>query len=1354
MSDSVQYPELVIDLADEFLEKCRAGENPDVREYQEQYPDYSREIGELFPAMAMIEGISFNGSTNVDQPTNEAGLLGLGAFPLEFGDFRILREIGRGGMGVVYEAEQLSLQRRVALKLMAPRHTGNSDLAPRFTRESLVAAGLHHSNIVPVFSVGDQNGLRFYSMQFIDGWSLEHVIQQLSIGKAFQEKFTEHEGSTAGNLVATVDTARVPSREKHRSALTRRDINTRIAPQDCSSDSAPHASLSDQFSDSHIWRILQSSEHWKAIARVALQIAEAIDYAHRNDVIHRDVKPANLLVDRHGTVWLTDFGLAKADDQMDLTRTGDVLGTLRYMPPEALKGSFDERGDLYGIGLTLYELLTRGRAFEGTDKQQLIAEVSQGAIPPVRRDCPDIPRDLETIVNKATAQDRAERYQSAAQLVEDLRRFIIDEPITARRPSLPQRCYRWVRTNPWQASFVASISVTLLVGIVLGLAMYQTRHDRILTANQKLAGAIDESKRLLDSVEESPFDREALRAAQTSLERVKLLSDAPGIESELDEQTQQLHARANAVTDSIALFSELNDIQLTTDLVDLEHNVLSYQPALDQYQSILRRIGIMDTASSLVAVRNTKRYPHQVQEMILLAIDRIFAFEPEDGIRAELFEIAQAVEQDTFRKLLRKHYYERDYESLLTFAKSPNVFEQDSGTLGLLGLYLRRHPDRGAVIEFLKQAQRRHPDDFTINYRLVLMLSGGTIGEQREAIGYSTAALAIRPNNPGVQLTHANALIRIGRTEEGREFFVRLRETHPEYVFAQLELFRLSCQFGDRAETERARNELLTLEPMPAAVCSALGTYYYNQLDYEQAERFHRQAISRAPHSSGYRNNLAATLIAKGELDEGLAAATLATELNADDSYAWTNRGLALSSLAWRADESEKQRMLAEAESILRKSVALPSSRYFERRTLADFYEFADRFEEAIEVWNAWHEDNPRDPAGPIELARLFLGRGELESASSWISKAESLGAPRHEIDALSGEQLVREGKFEASITPLMHAFGRRRSVRLIRHLALAYHRSGQYGHSLQAHALLLELAPDNVNAMKRLAFASSTLGEFEQAILLHQRILKHHPNNAIAYYNIGNSFRGLNRLHESIDAYREAIRLDANYAESHTNLGQSLMLVGQFEEARREFELADELGQRRERWQYPTRRLIAQAERMSELAQELPDSTDNLDGLNARQLSEFAQLRLILGHHHAAATLFERLIEMETNSAVIGHNFYLAACACAMASLDVEDSHLEYAPMELRQLAIQFLRRDLHMRVKERESATPITLSWMYLKGWTNDPRLAAIRDQSHTTGHTFDEQAENARLWRDVDDEIKRLQSLDPLVVLERLF
>jgi serine/threonine protein kinase/WD40 repeat protein len=441
----------VEELAEEFLERRRRGERPTLAEYTARYPHLADEIREFFPVLGLVEEFK-PGSGDLTGSVLGAAGLGDGT-PLErLGDFRMLREVGRGGMGIVYEAEQESLGRRVALKVLAGNRTLDPKLLLRFHREAKAAARLHHTNIVPVFGVGEAEGLHFYVMQFIQGLGLDQVLDELRrLPAPAARGFSD---SSPSRDLTPADVARSLVTGHFAGTALQDSVTAAASRRDGTSSSV---TLPGQGQSGLSTATDSARQYLRSVARIGLQVAEALEHAHEQGTLHRDIKPSNLLLDAHGTVWVTDFGLAKVTTESDLTHTGDIVGTIRYMAPERFAGHCDARADVYALGLTLYELLTKRPAFEADDRNTLIRAVTQSEPKRLRTLDRSIPRDLETIVHKAIEKDPAHRYASAAALAEDLRRFLEDRPIAARRIGPAEQLARWARRNPGIAALSATV---------------------------------------------------------------------------------------------------------------------------------------------------------------------------------------------------------------------------------------------------------------------------------------------------------------------------------------------------------------------------------------------------------------------------------------------------------------------------------------------------------------------------------------------------------------------------------------------------------------------------------------------------------------------------------------------------------------------------------------------------------------------------------------------------------------------------------------------------------------------------------------------------------------------------------
>ncbi|QEG33072.1 protein kinase domain-containing protein [Bythopirellula goksoeyrii] len=427
------------------------GDSINVTELCATWPQLAPRLQQLLPALEAVahlrpatemmgneSAVNSRGSDRLSSSDGDGMPRGV------LGDFRILRELGRGGMGIVYEAEQLSLARRVALKVLPFAAMLDEQQLKRFKNEARAAATLKHPHIVSVYSVGCDRGVHYYAMELVDGESLDRVIhncQRVQSGGQIEDS-SSASAETVAAALSTKDDANSPGR-------------------------------------------------FRTLALLGAEAADALQHAHDLGIIHRDIKPGNLIIDRAGKIWITDFGLARIEADAGLTISGDALGTLRYMSPEQALGQavVDSRSDIYSLGVTLYELLTLQPAYGGNDRRQLLQEIATIDPRPLRQLNSHIPVDLETIVCKATERDPVDRYRSAKHLADDLRRFSESKPIHARAPSLSDKIFKWSRRHSGLAWTALGILLLVLVVLSLGTVFVaQSRNE----ANQQRRLAIGE----------------------------------------------------------------------------------------------------------------------------------------------------------------------------------------------------------------------------------------------------------------------------------------------------------------------------------------------------------------------------------------------------------------------------------------------------------------------------------------------------------------------------------------------------------------------------------------------------------------------------------------------------------------------------------------------------------------------------------------------------------------------------------------------------------------------------------------------------------------------------------------------
>jgi eukaryotic-like serine/threonine-protein kinase len=534
----------VVEALEQYLAAVEAGDRPNREEFLRRHADIASALGECLDGLDALHQTATS-SKAPHAEGSSGGVAGDWQPGTPLGDFRIIREIGRGGMGVVYEAEQLSLSRRIALKVLPFAFTLDPRQLQRFKNEARAAGHLHHTNIVPIYSVGMERAVHFYAMQYIEGKTLAQVIEglrQIGVKKELVMPFPmlTKDGPTAETPQG------IPRSNSSASGET--------AVQ-------PVGVLATAFSTS-------STQFYRSVARLGIQAAEALEHAHQCGVVHRDIKPANLIVDDQGKLWVTDFGLAQFHaDAAGLTQTGDLLGTLRYMSPEQAGGQrvlLDHRTDIYSLGATLYELLTLEPLFDGPDRQTLLHKILFSDPQPPRSIQKSIPVELETIILKALGKMPAERYATAQEMAGDLSRFLHHEPILARRTSLITWVRKWARRHP---SLVASSVVLCLltaVGSLIAAGLIKSAYDRELLRTQQAEERFLLARQAVDEMvkvsQEDLADIQPLQGVRKRLLEATLIYYQKLIEQSEDDPNARANLKA-ARADVAKIIDDLAAIQ-------------------------------------------------------------------------------------------------------------------------------------------------------------------------------------------------------------------------------------------------------------------------------------------------------------------------------------------------------------------------------------------------------------------------------------------------------------------------------------------------------------------------------------------------------------------------------------------------------------------------------------------------------------------------------------------------------------------------------------------------------------------------------------------------------------------------
>ncbi|MBX3420063.1 MAG: protein kinase [Pirellulaceae bacterium] len=534
--------EILEAIIEQFTTQLRAGEFPSIAHYQQQYPELAEEIHELLSSIAIIEQLKSASETRTELRHSLDSVQHL----KRIGNYKILHEIGRGGMGVVFAAVHESLGRQVAIKVLPTPLLDGSKHVQRFKREAQSAARLHHTNIVSVYGAGEGEGFHYYVMDFVNGHSLSTVIADL-----------------------------------------RR-----------ASQAAAGESTSSQPADTAFASLRDPAVRYRWAATVAAQLSDALEYAHSADILHRDIKPANILLDQRGAVWITDFGLAKDGSQAEpLTRTGDVVGTPQYMPPESLEGKYDRRSETYAVGLVLYELVTLQPAFSGSSPAELIRAIAGGSSPSIRKSAQAIPSDLATLIDKAIAREPQLRYQSAAELKQDLLAFVQDRPISARRPSVLESLRRWSRRNPLSAS-LSAVSAALLVLVAATASIGYWSTTKALDEQAEISRSLLQQKTETDSARHQA--EENLVQMRAQYDRAE--SNVALTLTAFEEMFKQLIARGNQATveSDLDTLRELSGVETSLTRQDAEF--------LDRMVAFYEKFAALNADNERLALESARAY--------------------------------------------------------------------------------------------------------------------------------------------------------------------------------------------------------------------------------------------------------------------------------------------------------------------------------------------------------------------------------------------------------------------------------------------------------------------------------------------------------------------------------------------------------------------------------------------------------------------------------------------------------------------------------------------------------------------------------------------------------------------------
>jgi tetratricopeptide (TPR) repeat protein len=1301
---------ILAELIEQFANRLQAGEAPDVSAFAREHPGYAEELRRLLPGVRMLAELGRSagageGSLVPADPDAVAGVLG---------DFRIVREVGRGGMGVVYEAEQISLRRRVALKVLPFAAALDPKQLQRFKQEAEAAAHLHHTNIVPVHFVGSERVVHFYAMQFIDGQTLTALIRELR-GLAGLE-----EASQAG------------------SAGPAREAGPGCGAPAAGATTLPAAVLTTE-------RSARSPAHFHMVARLGVQAAEALEHAHQQGIVHRDIKPANLLLDGRGHLWVTDFGLARFQSEAGLTLTGDLLGTLRYMSPEqalAQHALVDHRTDVYSLGATLYELLTLHPACDGHDRQEVLRQIEREEPRPLRRLNPAVPADLETVVLKTLAKEPEARYATAQELADDLQRFLKDEPIRARRPTLVQRARKWARRH---RAVVRSATAAVLAILLLGAGAWwwlrKERHDRAAATAQRVQRALEEANVLRGQARAAPAGdlgkwAEALAAARQA---EALLQDGGGdpqtrrqVRDLLAElQTEEADRRMGECLDNI----RLQTVELKEGKFDHARADKEYAAAFHTYDIDIERLTPEEAAARL--------RDRTIKVQLAAALDhwawvRRKTQKGDAADRQRLIAIARQVDPESWRNKLRDALEQQNDQVLKDLAAADDVAAQPAPTLVLLGLVLDWRGHHAEAVQVLRQAQQEHPSDFWINNQLAFLLFEMEPPQVDEAIRFFTAALALRPRSVAPHNNLAIALMKKGQVDQAIATLRKALRFAKEDPGTHNNLGIALTKKGFVDEADAKLREAIRLKPDFAEAHNNLGALLCDhKKDYDGAINAFQQAIDLKKDFVEAHCGLGHAFRKKGQLNQALAAYHKALDLNKQDAQAHYHIGKLLCD-----DRRDYDAAIASFE----RALVLKEDYYQARIGLGIALQGKGLLDKAITAHREALRLKPDDAYAHGNLGSVLLQKGWVDEAIPELREAIRLKEDYAQAHNNLAIALLRKGRLDEAIDSYRAA---------IRHqeddpdahvnLGLALVEQKKLDEAIDSFRRAIHFKPDLAGAHGSLGIALERKGQLDKAIAAYQEAVRLNPNYRNAWLNLGAALERKQEFAKAGDAYQAGLRINDKDALAHCHLGRVLKHQGRFNESLAAYRKGHQLGSQDPSWRHPSAKWVRDAERLVELNAKAPAVlAGEAVPADAAERIEFALLfsHPALRYYGAAARLYEEAFAADRTLAEgfkHQHRYTAASAAASAGCGQGKDAGKldDAARARWREQALRWLQEDLAVWARQLEpgASQPRAVMQQMLQHWQQSVAFAGVRGEATLAKLPESEQKAWRKLWADVE-------------------
>jgi tetratricopeptide (TPR) repeat protein/serine/threonine protein kinase len=1065
------------------------------------------------------------------------------------GEFELVSALGRGGMGIVYRAWQPSLGRQVALKKL--QKTGDAKAEARFAREINALGRVEHPNLVKIFTSGSEGDQWFYAMELIEGVPLSAVCERLQAhGTSVSDVKLETWHDAVTSCCAEARSAEKPLSE---SSFSR----------DAEGSGVERVPLPDK-----------DRNYVRHIVTLMAQVAEAAHALHEAGILHRDIKPGNIMVTPDGTqAVLMDLGLAQLADDIEgrLTRTRQFVGTLRYAGPQQVLAvsRLDRRADVYSLGASLWELLALRPLFGATEQTptpELMEKIQREEPERLRAIHPALPRDLEAIVHKCLEKDPHRRYATAHELARDLNRFLEGRPVQARRVSGLERAWKWVKRHPATAAVYGLMLLVTVLGLGGGSVAWLWLDAEAARQEAKSALEGEQKARAREALaKQAERKAETERGVSVALARAEQFAEQarklPSISSaegaavlvvwrQADDALGQAEVALstetadNALRQRIAalraqlqggrqqtergraralrkekLFRDLDEARMARSV--MVDNLLDFAGAAVKYSAAFAAYGL-DVAAGPTdeLARRIAGAEPEVREALLVALDDwavAAALVPTAWSAKDLQALAQAADNDPWRKAYRAAVAAGDGKALRELSAEARRLPLPASTLEFLALTLYTRGEHDEAVAVLRMGRNHHPSDFWMHYDLGGFLlprpgNGGRPLEVEEAIGSYRAALALRP---AASVVHNNLGLAL-------------------YYKKQL----------DEAIAEF--NKAIGLDPKLAVAHNNLGNALRDKNQLDEAIAEFNKAIDLDPKLTLAHTNLGMALRDKNQLDDAIAEFNKAINLDPKDASAHHMLGMTL----------YHKKQVDEAIAELKKAIELDPKLAVAHNSLGKALHHKKQLDEAIAEFKKAVDLDPKYALAHNNLGIAFYHKKQLDEAIAEFTKATDLD-PKHALAHNNlGMALRDKQQLDKAIAELKKA---------------------------------IDLDPKDALAYNNLGLALYDKKQVDGAIAEFKKAIDLNPNDAWVHNNLGIALRDKQQLDAAVTEFNKAIDLDPKHALAHCNLAVALRRQGQFAKALEAIQKGHLLGSAEPGWKMPSAQWITRLQSLLDLSQKEP---------------------------------------------------------------------------------------------------------------------------------------------------------------------